>query len=210
LTTSDSLSGTTSCIEERSLSTAKELEELEPDPEEPDPEAPVAAEEAPNADAAEDDEPEPDDPDPEELEEPLVVPLAVTASPTSPERASSALCTVRRSLLTAARAEAMLASRAAVLSVALAAEEPESDSRLVEELPVPAAPDSEEVSREGALPCSVWVVVLGATCEGAVVVSGVVLAGAVVAGGEVVCVGAVTVVGGVDVGAVVVGLVGGL
>ncbi len=84
-------------------------------------------EEAPKADAAEELDPEPEEPDPDALEEALVVPLAETASPTSPasetivpvmgakslvfESASSALCTVSRSLLTAARAEAMLASR---------------------------------------------------------------------------------------------------
>jgi hypothetical protein len=82
---SDSLSATTSCIEERSLSTAKaELEELEePEPEEdeeevPPVERPVAAEE-----------PVAELPDPEELEEllleALVVPLPETTSPTCPE-----------------------------------------------------------------------------------------------------------------------------
>ena len=167
LTTSDSERGTTSCIEERSLSTAKEeLEEPEPELEEPVPEA---AEAAPKADAAEED-PVPEESEPDPVE-PLVVPLAETASPTSPESetmvpvagarsfvsdsASSALCTARRSLLTAARAEAMLASRAAALSVALTAVEPEPDSRLVEELPALAAPDFEDASRERVLACSV-------------------------------------------------------
>jgi hypothetical protein len=76
---SDSLKATTSCIEERSLSTAKEeLEELEEFEELDELDAPAAERpnKAPFADA----------PDPEEPEEllfdALVVPLADTTSPT--------------------------------------------------------------------------------------------------------------------------------
>ena len=91
-------------------------------------------------------------PEPDELEEllleALVVPLADTTSPTCPESetivplcgayslvsptASSALCTVSWSLLTAALAEARFASRVAVLIVVLA-EEPEPPLSLEDE-----------------------------------------------------------------------------
>ncbi len=91
-------------------------------------------------------------PDPDELEEllleALVVPLPETTSPTCPESetivplcgayslvsptASSSLCTVSWSLLTAALAEARLASRVAALTVALP-EEPELSLSLEDE-----------------------------------------------------------------------------
>jgi hypothetical protein len=84
--TSDSLSGTTSSIEPRSLSTAnEELEELDDEPEEL--EAPAAAPAEPPGELA-------DDPPPEELLLPallldaLVVPVADTVSPTSPDSAA--------------------------------------------------------------------------------------------------------------------------
>ena len=79
--TSDSLSGTTSCMELRSVSTAKaELDELVED-EAAD--APVVLARAPAAPVA--DAPVPEEPL-EELEElvALVVPLAETSSPTCP------------------------------------------------------------------------------------------------------------------------------
>jgi hypothetical protein len=83
---SDSLSATTSCIEERSLSTAKaELEVLEePEPEDEEEDAALPAERAVVAEP-----PAVELPDPEELEEllfeALVVPLPDTTSPTCPE-----------------------------------------------------------------------------------------------------------------------------
>ena len=86
---SDSLKGTTSCIEERSLSTANaELDEpVEPEPDEPeDPEEDAAAPERAEEEALL----APDALDPDEPEEPpaleaRVVPLADTTSPSSPE-----------------------------------------------------------------------------------------------------------------------------
>ena len=99
--------------------------------------------------------------------EAFVVPLPETISPTWPESetivpssgayslvswtACSSLCTVSLSLLTAALAEARLASRVAVLMVAL--EEPEDDPPLV-----------------SLVPCVVVVLVLGAVLAGAVLV----------------------------------------
>jgi hypothetical protein len=82
--TSDSLSGTTSSIEPRSLSTAnEELEELDDEPEELEVPGPAAVE--PVAELA-------DDPPPEELAllllDALVVPVADTVSPTSPDSAA--------------------------------------------------------------------------------------------------------------------------
>ena len=141
---SDSLSGTTSCIELRSLRTANAvLAELDP-PEEPDAlEEPEELDEpAPERPEEEAPVPDPDDADPEDpdpLEEPaleaLVVPCAETSSPTSPvsetivpvlgaysfvsASACSSPSTASLSLCTAARAEAMLASRTARLSGSL-------------------------------------------------------------------------------------------
>lgn len=81
---SDSLRATTSCIEERSLNTAKDvLEELEESEELDVLEAPVVERPVEAPPAAE--VPDPEDPDPEELLlEALVVPLADTTSPTWP------------------------------------------------------------------------------------------------------------------------------
>jgi hypothetical protein len=129
---SDSLSATTTCIEDRSLSTANDdeldepVEELEePVEAPPSAEAPVPVEELLL-----------------ELREldAFVVPLADAVSPTSPDKltivpfcgaysfvswtACSSLCTVRRSLFTAAIAEARFASRVAALTVDFAEDEP--------------------------------------------------------------------------------------
>jgi hypothetical protein len=137
LPTSDSLSGTTSFIELRSLSTANdELEELVEDEELLEPVAPAAAPPVPE-----------EEPVPEELSLPLdalLVPPPETVSPTSPPSetivpfsgavrrvsatASSSLLTVSRSLRTAAFAEAMFASRVAVLMLALVFEEPDAEA----------------------------------------------------------------------------------
>ena len=132
---SDSLSGTTSSIVDRSLRTAKadELFEVEAELEdvfELEEPTPVSAErtvEEPPVD---------DDPLPlvEELLLPLLVPPPETVSPTSPlsetivpllgaysrvsATVSSALCTASLSLFTAAFAEARLASRVAALCLA--------------------------------------------------------------------------------------------
>jgi hypothetical protein len=134
LPTSDSLSGTTSFIALRSLSTANaELDELdEAAPEDAFALVPPVAPLPPPASAA--DAPPPEDPS-AELEA-LLVPPPEAVSPTSPDnetivplsgarrRVSAIDCssrlTVSRSLLTAAFAEAMFASRVAALIVELA------------------------------------------------------------------------------------------
>ena len=167
LPTSDSLRGATSCIELRSLRTAKEVLE---DPEVPDPLEPVEAPAppAPAALAPTAEDPDPEAPEEAPAEEALVVPFADTASPTSPESetsvplwgarslvsasASSSLRTVSLSLFTAALAEAMLASRSAGLTVALAAVEVDSAWGVLL-APDPALPASDPeplVPRSGA------------------------------------------------------------
>jgi hypothetical protein len=206
---SDSLSGTTSCIELRSLSTAnEELEEESPEavllfdaPVVERPVAPVA--------------PVPVAPDELlALDDALVVPLPETTSPTWPASetivplsgayslvswtACSSLLTVSWSLLTAALAEARLASRVAALIVAFGVEEPEPASLLLRSRspvvsPLGAALDGAVVVRFPALGVVVAlgavelgvvalcvVVPLGAVALGAVPV-GVALAGVVVA-----------------------------
>jgi len=197
---SDSLNATTSCIELRSLRTAKE--ELEESPElldvlEPVAGRPVAALAAPVELAA----------DPlEELPvlEALVVPLPDTTSPSWPESetivplsgaysfvswtACSSLCTVRVSLLTAALAEERFASRVAVLMVDLDELPPELESLLSPSRPV-----------EVPLPVELVVVVDLVRLLGVVVVAGVLAAGVVAAG--------VVLVGVVVAGTVAAGLV---
>ncbi len=163
LPTSDSLSGTTSFIALRSLSTAnEELDEpVEPEEDEADELAPpVAADPRPLAPVV---------PSllPDEACDALdarLVPPPETVSPTSPESETivplsgarsrvsatdcSSLLTVSRSLLTAARAEAMFASRVAALIVAPLLVEPLPVEPLpVEPLPVDPpllVPDVEE------------------------------------------------------------------
>ena len=193
LPTSDSLSGTTSCIELRSERTANADElELEEDAVDELVELPRVLEApappaAPVVLAA--------DP-PEELlaVEALVVPPPDTVSPTCPDSetivpssgatsfvsatACSSPCTVSLALRTAARADARLASRVAALTVGL-----EEDWVLL------CLEPSEDEPVEGVcLACDLpelWVVLLGEVEVGAlagVVLLGVVLAGVVAVG----------------------------
>jgi hypothetical protein len=207
---SDSLSGTTSFISLRSLSTANELLE-EPDEPELDElleEPPAPAVLAPVA------EPLPDEELLSEELDALLVPPPETVSPTSPEsetivplsgasrRVSATLCssllTVRRSLFTAAFAEAIFASRVAVLIVAVLLEPDEEEP---DDEPFPL----ELPELEPLLVVRFVVGVLDSLLAGAVVL-GVVAAGAVVVAGVVVAAG-VVVVGVVAAGAVVAGVV---
>jgi hypothetical protein len=218
LSTSDSLSGTTSFIELRSLSTANE-DELDEELLEPVAPAPAAAAPVP------DEEPTLEELSPELVS--LLVPPPETVSPTSPlsetivpssgasrrvsATACSSLLTVSRSLRTAAFAEAMFASRVAELMLAVVAEELEAVSPaeplLTED---PGAPAAVFVAFRFAAACVVpdlplgidwpWLSMFaGASAVGEEVVAGVVMAGAVVVVTLVEVGGAVVLgAGGVD------------
>ncbi|HTA35733.1 MAG TPA: hypothetical protein VK761_03370, partial [Solirubrobacteraceae bacterium] len=163
----------------------------------------------PPAEAAPLDEPLPDDEELSDDVEALLVPPPETVSPTSPESetivplcgairrvsatACSSLLTVSRSLLTAAFAEAMFASRVAELIVALLEDddEPDEEPWLVVPLALPVPePEAEPELSPARLPAACFV---AAPSDFSPLAAGVVEAGA-----GVVATGA----GGVAAGAV--------